>query len=43
MKKINSKIEFNLWRKLFVDFSEQKSWKVIWNGTPTPLCFLYSN
>lgn len=43
MKEINSKIEFNLWRKLFVVFTEQKCQKVIQDGAPTPLCCLYSN
>lgn len=42
MKEINSKIEFNLWRKLFVEFTEQKHQKVIQNAAPTPLCCLYS-
>lgn len=43
MKEINSKIEFNLGRELFVKYNEQKCWKVIQNGAPILLCCLYSN
>lgn len=43
MKQINSKIEFNLWRKLFVEFTEHKCQKVIQNTAPTPLRCLYDS